>query len=201
MKRYHEPASADKEFAEFVTEGEPPAVGTTAELRKLLKEGIRVERAITVMHPYERDDCELLRALVEQDLLAKLFVIVWSSADPVRSWLEGLGAMNLHTNTVHPLPDTMLVEAGKCMVHEQEGGLSTGRGKEAVVQLVRTFAQHGYPVKIAPWLRAFFAAGGDFEHAESVSKLISEIQRGTKHRVKTRYGDNIFEVLKKRINP
>jgi hypothetical protein len=49
---------------------------------------------------------------------------------------------------------------------------------------------------IDAWLCAYFAAGGTFRHAESIAKLIGEMKKGTKHRVRTRYVDNIVEVLR-----
>ncbi|GAB3137628.1 hypothetical protein GCM10027057_16770 [Marisediminicola antarctica] len=85
------------------------------------------------------------------------------------------------------------------MIDEQYNGLSSGRGKDAVVQLVRAFAAEGYPVDVDVRLRAYFAAGGTFRHAESIGKLIRETNAGTKHRVKQRYRDNIVEILRDRF--
>jgi hypothetical protein len=42
------------------------------------------------------------------------------------------------------------------------------------------------------WLRAYFAAGGDFRHVESIKKLIMELKPGVEHRVKDRYVENVF---------
>jgi hypothetical protein len=89
-------------------------------------------------------------------------------------------------------------EAAKCMVAEQYNGLSTGSGKAAVVQLLRAFTEAGYPLEREPWLQAFFAAGGEFRHAETISKLISEMKNGTKHRVQQRYRPEILSILRER---
>ncbi|KZE94675.1 hypothetical protein AVP42_00602 [Agromyces sp. NDB4Y10] len=67
------------------------------------------------------------------------------------------------------------------------------------MQLVRAFAVEGYPVDVDVWLHAYFAAGGSFRHAESIEKLVTEMQAGTRHRVKPRYRDNIVEILRGRI--
>jgi hypothetical protein len=52
------------------------------------------------------------------------------------------------------------------MINEQYNGLSSGRGKDVVVQLLRAFSNSGYPLDEGAWLRAFFAAGGTFPHAD-----------------------------------
>lgn len=48
-------------------------------------------------------------------------------------------------------------------------------------------ATEGYAVDNDGWLRAYFAAGGTFRHAESIAKLIGETKAGTGHRVEERY--------------
>jgi hypothetical protein len=67
------------------------------------------------------------------------------------------------------------------------------------VQLVRAFAPHGYPVDPVPWTRAYFAVGGSFRHAADISKLVTEVQRGVRHRVKPRCRDEIYDILLARI--
>lgn len=84
------------------------------------------------------------------------------------------------------------------MVDEQYNGLSAGNGKAAVAQLIRAFTDGGYALEKEPWLHAFFAAGGEFRHAESISKLILEMNKGTKHRVQQRYRSEIFSILRER---
>jgi len=66
-----------------------------------------------------------------------------------------LGARNLDTGLVHENADALQLEAAKCMVNEQYNGLSTGNGKAAVVQLIRTFTDSGYSLEQEPWLKAF----------------------------------------------
>jgi hypothetical protein len=169
-----------------------------AELRKLAQESRRFNGTLTVLHPYDQDDCELLREIVEADRVERFFVIVWSPMDMVRIWLEGRGARNLDTGSFPEAPDLVQLEAAKCMVDEQYNGLSTGNGKAAVVQLIRAFTDGGYPLEKEPWLRAFFASGGEFRHAESISKLITEMKKGTKHRVQQRYRPEILPILQER---
>lgn len=200
-KRLQEPNSADMEFVNYVAseKGSRRLVGVS-ELRKLAQQSKRINGTLTVLHPYEQDDCELLRESVDHDGVARLFVVVWSPSDMVRIWLDGMGARNLDTGSVHEAPDPVQLEAVKCMVDEQYNGLSTGNGKAAVVQLIRAFTDGGYLLEKEPWLRAFFAAGGEFRHAESISKLISEMKKGTKHRVQQRYRSEILSILQERAS-
>ena len=86
------------------------------------------------------------------------------------------------------------------MVNEEYNGLSSGHGKDAVVQLVRAFTAAGYPLDVDSWLRAYFAAGGTFRHGESVAKLLTEMKKGVQHRVKPRYVSEIVEVLRDRTS-
>lgn len=67
------------------------------------------------------------------------------------------------------------------------------------MQLVRAFAAEGYQVDPEIWLRAYFAVGGSFRHAASISKLVAEMKRGVRHRVTPRYRDEIFSILKERV--
>jgi hypothetical protein len=60
------------------------------------------------------------------------------------------------------------------------------------------FSAAGYPLDADTWLRAFFAAGGRFDEATKVAKLIKEMQRGTQHRIKARYQPEILSVLRER---
>lgn len=198
-KRLQKPNSADMEFIGYVAlQNDSRRIVGISELRKLAKHGERFDRTLTVLHPHEQDDCELLWKLVDGDLVARLFVIVWSPSDMIRLWLDGIGARNLGTGSVHEAPDAVQLEAAKCMVGEQYNGLSTGNGKAAVVQLIRAFTAGGYVLEKEPWLRAFFAAGGKFRHADSISKLISEMKKGIKHRVQQRYRPEILSILRER---
>ena len=155
-------------------------------------------RPLIVLHPYEEQDCDLLREIVALESVARLFVIVWSPRDLVRTWLDGVGAVNLHTRSALGAPDVVQLEAAKCWVDEQYNGLSSGNGKDAVVQLLRLFSAAGYPLDADTWLRAFFAAGGKFDEATKVAKLIKEMQGGTQHRIKARYQPEILSVLRER---
>ncbi|MBQ7803974.1 hypothetical protein [Rhodococcus sp. (in: high G+C Gram-positive bacteria)] len=194
--------SADVEVAEFVA----PAAATRtvfniSELSAMESKGDVIDHAIVVLHPYEQHELETLRGAVAAGAVTRLFVLVWSPRDAVRAWLDGLGAIDLHTRDAAPAPDAFMFYAAKMIVRQEYNGLSSGHGKDAVVQLVRAFADNGYPVDVDAWVRAYFAAGGSFSHAESLEKLVKEIQAGTRHRVKRRYRDDIFDIIRERAAP
>jgi hypothetical protein len=88
------------------------------------------------------------------------------------------------------------VKAATSWVAREYNGLSSGRGKDAVVQILKAFQADGYSLHESTWLSAFFAAGGSFSHAESVAKLLREIQKGTKHRVSPAFRPDIVSVLR-----
>ena len=192
--------SADLETAQFIApDAATRRVFNISELGSLAREEKVIDHAVVILHPYSERDLDALGDAVKHDALGKVFVMIWSPRDMVRAWLDGLGAINLHTSEALPAPDPVMVEAGKSMVNEQYNGLSSGHGKDAVVQLIRAFTAAGYPLDVDAWLRAYFAAGGSFRHGESVAKLLGEMKKGTKHRVQTRYRDNIVEILRDRI--
>lgn len=76
------------EFVNYVAldKGSRRVMGIS-ELGKLAQQSKRFDGTLTVLHPHEQNDCELLRELVEDDWVARLFVIVWSPLDMVRIWL------------------------------------------------------------------------------------------------------------------
>lgn len=155
-------------------------------------------RVKLLLHPYRDEECELVRELHRSGSVARLFVVVWSPQDMVKRWLDGVGAVNLHTGSVVNAPDPAQLEAARCWVDEQYNGLASGNGKSAVVQLLRVFSDAGYELTADTWLQAFFAAGGDFDEAESVAKLIRELKNGVRHRIKDRYRPEILDVLRAR---
>ena len=192
--------SADLETAQFIApDASTRKVFNMTELGSLGREDKVIDHAVVILHPYGERDLDALGDAVKHDALKKVFVMIWSPRDMVRAWLDGLGAINLHTSEANPAPDPVMVEAGKSMVNEEYNGLSSAHGKDAVVQLVRAFTAAGYPLDVDAWLRAYFAAGGTFRHGESVAKLLGEMKKGTKHRVQTRYRDNIVEILRDRV--
>jgi hypothetical protein len=197
--KYQSDQSADREFVTYVapTANERSVVDLSA-LNELQRDNKTLTRPLVALHPYKEQDCDLLREIVELESVAKLFVIVWSPHDMVRTWLDGIGAVNLHTGSALEAPDAVQLEAAKCWVDEQYNGLSSGNGKDAVVQLLRVFTAADYPLDADTWLRAFFAAGGEFDEATKVAKLIKEMRGGTKHRVKARYRPEILNVLRER---
>lgn len=85
------------------------------------------------------------------------------------------------------------------MVNEEYNGLSTGNGKATVVQLLRSFESEGFAPDAETWLRAYFAAGGSFRNAETVKKLVGEVQNGTRHRVPQRFRTEIVSILRERV--
>jgi hypothetical protein len=193
----HDDRGADIEAAEFIApEKADRIVFNISELGRLEREDRVIDHAIVVLHPFAQREIETIRRAVEAESIDKLFVLVWSPYDMVRTWLDGLGALNLHTNEAAPASDPLLIAAAEMIQNEDYNGLSSGRGKDAVVQLVRAFAAEGYPVEPDPWLRAYFAIGGSFHHAESLEKLVKEMKAGTRHRVKPRYRDNIVDVIR-----
>lgn len=84
------------------------------------------------------------------------------------------------------------------MIDHEYNGPSSGRGKDAVVQLVRACSSEGFPLDVAAWLRAYFAAGGTFHHSESIEELVKEMKAGTKHRVQPRFREDVFELIRER---
>jgi hypothetical protein len=192
---------ADLEAVEFIApDAATRKVFSIGELESLARQDKVTSHAIAILHPYDLRDLDTLAEAVKHKALGKVFVLVWSPRDVVRTWLDGLGALNLHSGHALPASDPVMVEAGKSMVDEEYNGLSSGRGKDAVVQLVRAFMAEGYPLSVEDWLRAYFAAGGTFRHAESVAKLVGEMKSGVKHRVKSRYVSDIFKVLRDRAS-
>jgi hypothetical protein len=198
-KTYESDHSADREFMTFVAhDADERHVIDLSDLNELRRTDKTISRPLIVLHPYKERDCDLLREIVTTESVARLFVIVWSPHDMVRTWLDGVGATNLHTGSALEAPDAVQLEAAKCWVAEQYNGLSGGNGKDAVVQLLRVFTAASYPLDADTWLRAFFAAGGEFDEATKVAKLIKEMQGGTQHRIKARYQPDILSVLRER---
>lgn len=198
-KTYESGHSADREFVTFVAQtADERSVIDLSALSHFRHGDKTLTRPLIVLHPYKDQDCELLREIVQGGSADRLFVIVWSPHDLVRTWLDGIGAVNLHSGSTLEGPDPVQLEAARCWVDEQYNGLSGGNGKDAVVQLLRVFTAAGYPLVQETWLRAFFAAGGEFTEGTKVAKLIKEMQGGTRHRVKARYRSDILDVLRDR---
>jgi hypothetical protein len=164
--------SADIEAVEYIAPD--PSTRKPFNIRELrqLCDGRVLRHAVVVLHPYDRGDLEVVRKTVESDALARLFVLAWSPQDAVRTWLDGRQAVDLNTGRAVKASDPLMIEAAKMMMREEYNGLSSGRGKEAVVQLVRAFKAEGYAVDLEAWLRAYFAAGGGFRHAESIENSL-----------------------------
>ncbi|MGN7970210.1 hypothetical protein [Microbacterium sp. 22296] len=191
----------EREVADYIApEGSERCVHSIANFGELRNTDTVVERCVIVVHPRQREDVETLRELVDDGRLEKVFVLVWWQADEVRTWLDAHGALNLHSGQAASAPDPLMVEAATMIIGEQYNGLSSGYGKDTVVQLVRTFAKEGFALDPEAWLRAYFVAGGDLRHSDSVKKLVKEMRDGVKHRVKPRYVDNIFQHIVARVD-
>lgn len=192
---------ADRETVDYLLDGSAErSIVSIGELARLTREGRRLEHPLMVIHPYDERELDAIREAVHASNLDRAFVMLWSPADRIRPWLDGCGALNLHTGRHAKGPDPLMVAAAQMIVREEYNGLSSGRGKDAIVQLVRVFEHQGYAVDVNAWLRAYFAAGGSFRHSESIGKLITEMAAGVRHRVKPRYRDDIFEILSDRAS-
>ncbi len=191
---------ADLETVEFIAP-DPTSrkIFSIGELVALKHEDKILNHGIAVMHPYEERDLDTLAEAAMNGRVDKVFVMIWSPTDIVRIWLDGLGAVDLHTGRTAPFPDPVMVEAAKAMVMEEHNGLSSGYGKDTVVQLVRAFTSAAYPLDAEAWLRAYFAAGGTFRNGDPLKKLLNEMKSGVKHRVKDRFRPNIVEILQERV--
>lgn len=193
--------NADLGFARYLS----PKVDTSracnlAGLSALGRDGHAARLAVVVaVHPYGQRDCDALRHVVESGSLDRLFVMIWSPRDVVRAWLDASGAINLQVGTAGPACDPLLIRAATMMVDEEYNGLSSGRGKDAVVNLLRALAEAGYPLDETLWLRAYFAAGGAFRHAESISKFVREMKSGVRHRTQERYRGDIVGMLRDEV--
>lgn len=195
-KQYDGHASLDRTIVEHIA---PTAADRTVveiqRLHELIRDDSAISHPITVLRPFEEADCDLIAELVHGGRLQKVFVIVHHESYPIRTWLDAMGATNLHSgSSVTPITP-VLREAAESIKDEDYNGLSFGRGKDAIVQLVRAFEPHGYQADPGLWMRAYFAVGGSFGHAAEISKLVTEMQRGVRHRVKPRYRDEIYDIL------
>lgn len=201
LQKHETENDADREFVDFVAPDPASrrvvALSEIGQFRRKGDDGLG--HAVVIIHPYKEQDCELLREVIRARRVARIFVIIWARADGVRVMLDGLGALDLHTGETAPPVDPVQLEAAKSMVDEQYNGLGSGRGKDAVVQLLRAFTEAGYPLDEEAWLRTFYAAGGAFDEAQKVGKFIKEMQQGVKHRVKQRFVPEIVAVLRARV--
>lgn len=195
-ERLNEDRPADLEVIEHIApEASTRMVLDIAEIPRMSREDKSIEHAI-VVHPQNEREFEYVRDAVDSETIERLFVMVWSPRDRIRTWLDGRGALDFQTGETRTEPDASMVAAAEMLVSQEYNGLSSGRGKDAVVQLVRAFVAQGYAADVDAWLRAYFAAGGSFRHSESVAQLVSEMASGTKHRVKPRYREDIFTIIR-----
>ncbi|WP_076493628.1 hypothetical protein [Microbacterium sp. RURRCA19A] len=196
MKQYKDRASLDRSIVDHIAA--PPTKLSVVEIQRLdelLPHDVALQRAITVLRPNEEEDCDLVAELVHDGRLQKLFVMVHHEKYAIRVWLDAMGALNLHAGVAAERVNPVLLAAAEAIQREEYNGLKSGRGKDAIVQLVRAFAAHGHPADPELWARAYFAVGGSFRHAATISELVSEVRRGVRHRVKPAYRDDVYDVL------
>lgn len=156
------------------------------------------DHALVVIYPFEERECELLREVIAQARIKRVFVIVWSAFYLVRDMLDGLGAVNLFDGSRVAQPDPLQVAAAEAMVAEEYNGLESGRGKDAVIQLLRAFREEGYLLD-ETWIHALFAAGGSYRSAQTLARFLKEMNDGVKHRIQARFVPDIVRVLRAQI--
>jgi hypothetical protein len=154
---------------------------------------------VVVIHPHDERELDATRRFIEAGICERVFVMLWTERDRIRPWLDGRSAIDLGAGKAAPPLDPALVEAGRMIVDVEYNGLSSGRGKDTVVHLVRAFADEGVPANPDLWLRAFFAGGGSFRHAPSLEKLVREIRDGVRHRVTQRFEGNVVQHIRERL--
>lgn len=192
--------SADRETAVYISRSQ--TLGPVLDFGRVVDVASRHDAsqiAIVALHPYEDQDCDALKEVVNSGEVGKLYVQIWARNDLVRHWLEGIGAIDLHRGAPVGAPDPLQVAACELIVNEEYNGLSTGNGKATVIQLLRSFELEGYVPDPETWLPAYFAAGGSFRHAATVRKLAGEVQQGKRHRVAQRFKPEIVSILRERV--
>lgn len=199
-KFYDAVRDADRETAAYISRSQSPRpVMGLAHLSEIASRDDAAGLSIVALHPHGERDCETLRDLVEESRIGKVYVHVWARNDMARHWLEGLGAFDLHVGAPTGARDPLQVEACELMVNEEYNGLTSGNGKAAIIQILRSFASEGYALDTDESLRAYFAAGGSFRQAEVVKKFVREVREGTRHRVTQRFKPEIVSILRERV--
>lgn len=155
--------------------------------------------SILVVHPGGNDQYEAIRRMYDSGITSQVHVMTWYDHDSLRYWLDSQQALNVARGTTSKIADKLRLAATRKMVEHQYNLLSTGRGKDAVIQLLRACRQEGDELDESTWLRAFFEAGGNFREADTISRFVREIKSGKKHQTKPRYKSNILEILKNEI--
>jgi hypothetical protein len=197
LRKHHKENDADQEFVAFVA----PDPGTRhvfdlGELAVTKSEG-GVLPAAVIIHPFEDRDSERLRKIIDAQTVDRLFVIIWAPSDRVRVMLDALGAENVFTSERRSPADELMRRAARLMVDEEYNGLSSGRGKDAVIQLLRAFRDDGYDLDERTWLSALYAEGAKFTSGEVVATFIRQMKTGTVHRVRPRFVPEIIDLLRK----
>jgi hypothetical protein len=193
--------TGDVETVEYLSSS--PATRHIANIVDLPKRGMtegNKQTAVLVIHPYNERELDATRRLFETGTCDRIFVMVWTERDRIRPWLDGQNAINLGAQEAKSPLDPALVEAGRRIVDVEYNGLSSGRGKDTVVHLVRAFAAEGVPATPDRWLRAYFAAGGSFRHASSLERFVREVRDGVQHRVTQRAQANLVQSIRDQLH-
>lgn len=202
IKRFNtEDRPADVEAYNYLRAAGVFSAGTVGvqDLRRLARTDTDVHFNVVVIHPYGDEQYESVRRIFESKLAHRIHVLVWFGSDMIQYWLDAHQAVNVAVDAVCGASDPLRLAAAEMMVREQYNGLSTSRGKDTAVQLLRAFRRDGDDLNEKNWLRAFFAAGGDFSEAVVISRFLREIKAGKQHRIKPRFKENIVEILRSEI--
>lgn len=191
----------DDETIEYISpRGTRKTMVTLEDIRNNMPSLGQINVPVLVMHPYLDRDLDTLRSAVAENWLTHIFVMVSAPSDPVRHWLDGLGATNLFTGTACSAPSPLMQQAAHTIVNEEYNGLGSGRGKDITIQSLRAMKDAGHPLGTTAWARALFAAGASFESVATVTKFIKEMNGGTRHRIKPALRANIVEIWQKEID-
>ncbi len=57
----------------------------------------------------------------------------------------------------------------------------------------------GTPLSHESWLRAYFAVGGSFRHADSIAQLVTGLKAGKTYRVTKPYREGIVKILRDQL--
>ncbi len=198
--RVNDRADTDGEAATSVS---PPStrrgVVDYSDMMQVLAHGRHLPDPVVFIHPSRDDEAEVIRELVERDIVRDAFVLVWADGDVVRLWLEARSARNLLSERPATRPDALMLKAAGAIVDEEYNGLASGRGKDVTIQAVRALAAEGYPLSRDQWMRAVLAAGGTARSAQAVGRYVTEIAAGRKHRVKPAFVPDVVSVWREML--
>lgn len=190
----HHPRDADFGVVDLISPpGERRDVLEFSELGRVANGAAAITDPVLFVHPSDDEEADTIRRLVAGGLDAT-FVMTWSKIDLVRLWLEARSAVNLLASEQIVLPDPLAMKAAEAMVSEEYNGLSSGRGKDTVIQCLRSLEAEGYSLSPSDWGRAVLGAGGSFKSARTVMRFTKEMAEGHMHRTKPRFRPEIVSL-------